>query len=249
MRVGLNVIRSIDVKKCIVILLAALLFASPALAQNLGSFTYGDTYDTAAEARLLALECLEICGFSSEYGSDQRDALIRWDGRLYVQVKGSPTQQDREELQKFLTELGMRVPEMPSIFLTDRDDQANVTIYYAPLSELPDLIPGYVEGNWGFFYVWWTDAYQIYQGTIGIATDVTNQRQRNHLMREELVGALGLCNDHDLYEDSILYQPWTEVQTLSELDWLMLNMLYSPSVQPGMTYDEVYTIIENRYLR
>lgn len=240
---------SIYVRRCVSILLAALLIASPTLAQNRGSFTYGVAYETAAEARLLALECMKICGFSSEYSSDQQNALVRWTDRIYVQAKGSPTWQDLEDLRKFLAELGMRVPEMPGIFMTDRDDQANVTIYYAPLSQLPDLIPGYVENNWGFFYVWWTNAYKLYKGTIGIATDVTTQQQRNHLMREELVGVLGLCNDHDLYEDSILYQPWTEVQTLSELDWLMLNMLYSPSVRPGMTYGQVYSVMENRYFR
>ena len=63
---------------------------------------------------------------------------------------------------------------------------------------------------------------------IVIATDVTTQRDRNHLVQEELVGALGLTNDHWDDKTSILYQGWTTTQSPSPLDWQMLNFLYSP---------------------
>ena len=85
--------------------------------------------------------------------------------------------------------------------------------------------------------------YTIHSGEIAIATDVTNQKQRNHLMREELIGLLGLRNDHELYKDSILYQAWTETQTLSEVDWLMMNMLYHPDLTPGMSLNTACDIL------
>jgi hypothetical protein len=50
-------------------------------------------------------------------------------------------------------------------------------------------------------------------------------------------------SDVTLYADSIVYQPWTEVQELSEIDWLMLNMVYSPHVDSGMSYKEVYAVL------
>ena len=40
----------------------------------------------------------------------------------------------------------------------------------------------------------------------------------------------------EAYRDSILYDGWTTVQTLSDVDWRMLNMLYHPAVHPGMTW-------------
>lgn len=85
------------------------------------------------------------------------------------------------------------------------------------------------------------------EAQIGIAADVTDQRSRDHLIQEEFFGALGLLNDHDLYSDSIVYQPWTTVQQPSEVDWLMLNMVYSPLLSPGMEKNEIHRILNNAW--
>ena len=53
-------------------------------------------------------------------------------------------------------------------------------------------------------------------------------------------GSAGRTNDHYYYEDSIVYQPWTTVQQLSDVDWIMLNMLYSPLTYPGMQKQELH---------
>ena len=63
--------------------------------------------------------------------------------------------------------------------------------------------------------------------------------------QEELVGALGLPNDHMVYSDSILYQKYTTTRSLSEVDWLMLNMLYSPVTRPDMTWSEAEDALIN----
>ena len=83
----------------------------------------------------------------------------------------------------------------------------------------------------------------------GIATDVTDQKARNHLIQEEFIGALGLLNDHFLYSDSILYQPWTTVQQPSEVDWLMLNILYSPRLSPGMDKNKIHGVLTEAWSR
>ena len=63
---------------------------------------------------------------------------------------------------------------------------------------------------------------------------MTDQAARNHLLLEEITGGLGLANDIDTEKDSILYQPWTTTQQLSDLDWQLLNLLYDRRVTPGM---------------
>ena len=82
---------------------------------------------------------------------------------------------------------------------------------------------------------------------IAIATDVTNQEERNHLIMEEFINGIGLSNDHNRYANSIVYQPWTTVQQVSELDWIMLNMIYHPDVHAGVTskwfYDTISQVI------
>ncbi len=215
-----------------VLLVFVLLLPSLALAAE--KFSYSD----AVDARRKALNAFRVCAFSAEYGDSGRDYLIRWDEPIRVYASGNPSRTDLRQLDDFLTELSLRVPMFPRISRVGSEGQANVVIHYCRYNEMPLLIPGYTSGNWGYFSYTYS-GYNIDRIIIGIAVDKCDQQARNHLMREELVGGLGLCNDHDLYSDSILYQPWTTVQTLSEVDWLMLNMLYSPLVEPGDNWSTV----------
>ena len=102
----------------------------------------------------------------------------------------------------------------------------------------------YVEGNWGFFSYRCTRN-RITSARIGISSDITDQEERNHLVLEELVGSLGLPGDHEVYADSILYDPWTVVQSLSEVDWRMLNLLYDPALSAGMRESQVRAVLES----
>ena len=215
----------------------------PAAAQAAGAFTATDETD----ARRKALECFRVCAFSSEYGGDTaRGYLIRWEGPIRVYAAGSPSREDLAQLDGFLAELSLRVPMLPPVERVADVGRANVVIHYIRLSEMSRTIPGYVPGNWGYFS-YQTSGRRITRSVIGIAIDKCDQRTRNHLMREELVGSLGLCNDHDLYSDSILYQPWTTVQTLSKVDWLMLNFLYSDLVSPGDDWETAERAIRAHY--
>lgn len=198
---------------------------------------------TAYEARTKALKVFDICAFSSEYpgANYEGDHIIRWDKPIRVYIGGKPTRADRQKIDEFLLELALRVPTLPNITITQDKSLAEIKIYFVPLKQMPNYVPGYVEGNWGMYNFSYNN-WRITEATVGIATDVTNQKSRNHLLQEELVGALGLGNDHMIYSDSILYQEWTTVQTLSEVDWLMLNMLYSPLVTPGMDKSKVHSV-------
>ena len=205
---------------------------------------------TAQEARTKALAAFDVSALSMEYpGSGARQGhLIRWADSIRLYIGGKPTKKDRAIIDTMLLNLALRVPDMPNITLTSNKSASNVQMYFVPLKQLRNYVPGYVEGNWGMFhfnYRNWT----IYDVQIGIATDVTDQKARNHLIQEEFFGALGLPNDHYLYSDSIVYQPWTTVQQPSEVDWLMLNMVYSPLVSPGMQKDELHRIFTNAWSR
>lgn len=219
-------------------LLLALLLALPgsALAEV---FAPSD----AAEALQTALELCSTCAFAAEYGGEH--SLMRWDGPIRIYLDGQPSAADRQTLADFILQLCYRVPTMPNVTIVDAPAAANVTIWYGPLNAMGQHVTNYQAGNWGYFTYWYSRG-RIVQAEIGIATDVTTQRDRNHLLQEELVGALGLTNDHDVFSDSILYQPWTTTQQLSEVDWLMLNMLYHPDVTPGCAWEEFRRITEER---
>lgn len=219
----------------------------PALADR--DFSYTDVQD----ARLKALDCLMICGFSVEWNdagtANAATTLTRWETPIRICVTGSPSADDRDQLNKFIMELATHCPNMPNISLVDSEQKANVVIYYGPLNTLGQHVDYYHEGNWGSFSYHYNGRHQITDGKVGIATNKNSKASKRHLLREELTGLFGLGNDHELYADSILYQQWTTVGQLSDVDWLMLNMLYDPDLTCGMNATQAYKILMNKILQ
>ena len=184
-----------------------------------------------------ALELFRLCAFYPEYGSGKEEPLSRWEEEIRIWAGGGPSREDLRNLDVFLTELSEKVPGLPSVRRVRQDTDANIRLWFVPEYMLRYYLEEYVEGNKGFFHYKQTKN-RITSARIGIASDTTEQEERNHLILEELVGALGLPGDHTLYSDSILYDRWTLTPSLSEVDWRMLNFLYSPAVSPGMSWAE-----------
>lgn len=170
--------------------------------------------------------------FSAEYGGD--GILCRWEAPISIEVHGNPTREDLATLQALLDDFP-QVPGLPPVRRVAGG--GNVQLFFVPLEGLGNVVPGYVPGNWGFFYTLY-DKGVIHSAWVGIATDVTDQAQRNHLILEEMTQMLGLFSDSNRYEDSIFYGPWTQTQQLSSLDWEVLRLLYSARLKPGMTRSE-----------
>ena len=226
-------------KKLLSILLLSVLLCSSALAAS--EFNPS----SSREAKQLGLECFKLCAFGAEYNSST-SLLTRWEETVKIYVEGSPSKADMETLDDFMEECSWKCPNMPALERVYDKTKANIVLYYGPLNTLTQHIDNYTEGNWGYFTYWYSD-YRRVRGQIVIATDVTNQKQRNHLLKEELVGVLGLSNDHKMYTDSILYAPWTETQQLSEVDWIMLNMLYHRTVACGMSSDNACALLQQHF--
>ena len=205
--------------------------------------------DNAQDAWEKAVSLFGGCAFNAPYEDEERNQLIRWVDHIRIYLAGSPTKADIRQVDEFLMELGLRVPELPWISRVEREEEANLIIHYCKLSEMEALIPQYVDGNWGMYSYSYHSNGEIFKATICIARDKANQSARNHLIREEIVGALGLTNGHEIYQDSILYRKWTTVQALSEVDWLMLNLLYSPHVFPGWNHDQTIEALRSYYIK
>ena len=200
----------------------------------------GETVSRSADEKVASRKALELfrqCAFFPEYGPEKEQLLTRWEEEIRIWAGGSPTREDLQILDAFLTDLSGSVSGLPAVRRVRQDQDANIRIWFIPGYMLKYYIEGYVEDNWGFFHYEHPKG-NIVSARIGIASDLTEQAERNHLILEELVGALGMPGDHVLYTDSILYNGPSEVQSLSETDWRMLNMLYSPDVSVGMTWPE-----------
>lgn len=203
---------------------------------------FSPSSEEAAARQALLLFCR--CAFHPEYAQEEEGRLIRWEqNEITLWVGGAPTREDLRCVDAFVEELREKVDGLPEIRRVRQDSQAAIRVWYVPHYMMKYYVEGYVEGNWGFFHLEYP-RYRIVSARIAIATDETTQEERNHLFLEELTGALGLPGDHLLYADSILYDPWTVVQSLSEVDWRMLNLLYNPRLIPGMTEQEAREILK-----
>lgn len=177
--------------------------------------------------------------FSLEYG--QADPLLRrFQGPLKIHAYGQMTEADRAFLPAFLQLLQDGVVGLPPISLVFSQEEANITYAYVPLKDMGQHTDFYTEGNWGYVTFFWNSKQEMTGLQIAIASDVTNQEERNHLVMEELVNGLGLLNDVDQPKDSIITQDWTTIQELSALDWQLLNTLYDQRLKPGMTRKQAF---------
>jgi hypothetical protein len=185
------------------------------------------------EEELLAYFC-EIA-MSSEYGTEGEGYIRRWEEPVNVEVSGSFTQEDYDWLIAHIEYMNAidGVPEITVVM-----SGGNFHVYFVPLAEMSTVISSYVEGNWGYFTYSFNDALQINSCDMAIATDVTTQEQRNHLIMEEFTQGFGLANDSLAYADSIYQSDWTEIQSLSVIDKALIEMLYSPVVSAGMPQSE-----------
>ena len=224
-------------RRALPLLCALMLLGPAALADRI--FSPG----SEAEAFSQAVSLFCHCAFHPEYGDeDTPGKLQRWESEITYWIGGTPTPEDRQTLATFLTELEAKVPDLPEIRKVSRDTDAALRFWFIPQHMMQYYLEDYVDGNWGFFR-YDTVRNRITSARVAVAVDSTEQTDRNHLILEELVGALGLPGDHEVYSDSILYDLPSSVQTLSDVDWRMLNLLYSPSLAPGLTEQEALAIL------
>jgi len=183
---------------------------------------------------------LEIA-FESEFG-DSNLTIKKWVSDIKINIIGSPTNEDMITLNKLIVEINVIID---GIQLRIDEQDPNVEIYFVPESDFGRYEPNYVPTNYGFFWVWWNFSKEIYKSRIMISTDQITQKERSHLIREELTQNLGLMNDSWKYEDSIFYQGWTDIAEYAEIDKVMIEILYREEILPNMTKRQVEAILNS----
>lgn len=185
-----------------------------------------------------ALDYFMEVAFGNEFSNNPDTNYIRkWANVMRLKVLGSPTAADLAAVDRIVAELNRLMGGQMQIARVTQD--ANATIYFVPEAEFTTYDPQYVPRNLGFFRVWWNQKLEIQRARILISTTGINQRERSHLIREELTQSLGLMNDADTYRDSTFYQGWTDTQEFTMLDRDLIRMLYDGRVRAGMTRDRV----------
>lgn len=187
------------------------------------------------------IEYFTEIALGAEFG-DEIPVIKKWADNIRIKVDGEPTKEDLQTVNNIIKDLNEIIIGL-KIKLVER--KANLKITFSPESEFPSIDSNYVPTNFGFFWaLWHDDNFTIYDASILISSIDITQKERSHLIREELTQSLGLMNDSNKYTDSIFFQEWTDVVEFSEIDRSVIKLLYINKVKPGMTKEQVLRILE-----
>ena len=185
----------------------------------------------------------------SEYsdGTGDPSRVQKWLFPILYSIEGEPTEEDLAVLEGFIQELN-QIDGFPGITMAEGMQQPNLTLHFVGPDAFYDNFSEVVGGEdaWGAVQYWYyTDTNEIHTARIGYRTDIP-QLDRNSILLEEIINGLGI-SDTDLRPDSIVYQHSNANLSLSEVDWLILKLLYHPDIGCGMDRDSCHSIIENLY--
>lgn len=173
--------------------------------------------------------------------NNSAEVVRKWESDIRIRVNGNPTAADLQTLRSIVDEInGMNL----TIRMQIVDQNPNVEMYFVPEQQFSRYEPNYRPVNMGYAWVRWSN-YQISSASILISTTGVNQQERSHLIREELTQAMGLLQDSYRYPDSIFYQGWTDTTAYTALDRKVIQLLYSPTIQTGMSRDQVMATLGN----
>ncbi len=176
----------------------------------------------------------------AEFG-DETPVIKKWTNDIRIKVNGEPAAKDLQTLNNIVTDLNEIITGI-KIKLVDKNE--NLTITFSPESDFTSIDAHYVPTNYGFFWaLWHDDNFVIYEANILVSSTDITQKERSHLLREELTQSLGLMNDSNKYKDSIFYQEWTDVTEFSEIDKTVITLLYLKKITPGMSKEQVLEVL------
>lgn len=211
----------------LIVLIAVWYDASPTKSQ-LSSQETSAFPDVSADK---TFEYFKEVTLKSEFGSSDNGIVKKWMVPIKLEIAGLPTPEDLQTVEAVTRELEL-LTKLPIEFV--KPNTGNMRIRFTPEENFKKFIPTYQPRNSGFFWLNWDETKQITGAEILISTTGVTQKERSHLIREELTQAFGLPADSDKYPDSIFYQQWTDITEYSSLDKKLIKMLYNPQVKPGM---------------
>ncbi len=186
----------------------------------------------------------EVCLDAEIVNGGDPSRLQKWDVPIRYAVFGSPTQEDTAVLTGFVDWLNT-MEGFPGMAPAEESHEINLRIYFCSQEELLSIMGENFTGMDGAVTFWYEQD-EIYDATICIRTDL-NQTLRNSVILEELYNGLGPIQDTWLREDSIIYSGYSEPQSLTAVDELLLRLLYRPELQCSMDARECEILIRALY--
>ncbi|XVV09168.1 DUF2927 domain-containing protein [Actinoplanes sp. CA-131856] len=172
---------------------------------------------------------LEVA-FGADLGDDYQ-AVTMWDKPVVtVRVRGGSA-----KTKGCLTEV---IADFNG--LTARTDLKVVTgapdieLYLGSETRFRAVEPHYVTGDDGFYYLYWSGKHEITNANVFVRSSGISEKERCHLIRMGLTGAMGLAKQSAKYPDSVFYKDFGTTPTrYSALDEELIALMYGGAVRPG----------------
>ena len=180
-------------------------------------------------------------------GTGDPSLIQKWLSPLIYRIDGAPTDEDLRVLEEFCQRLN-EVPGFPGIRQAQEGEAENLTLSFLNPDDFRERFSDVVHGEeaWGATQFWYyTDTNEIHTGAIGYRTDIP-QPDRSSIILEEIVNTIGI-SDSELRSDSIVYQHSNDNLQLSDVDWLLLELLYHPDIDCAMDAEACEKIIRDLY--
>lgn len=227
--------------------------------------------DAPFDARRLAETFLRLA-FYDEYGreggrlvqSEAATPLSRWAQPVRVSVEfGASVPAERQAAER--ARIGAylaRLSRLTGHSVGLAGARANLVVYIGTIDErralaprLTEVLPGLDEGlvadatrmgraNFCLVYVNTDASGGIRERAMAVIPSELPDLMSLMCLHEELAQSLGLGNDSRLARPSI-FNDDNEFASLTRMDELMLRMLYSPELRPGMTEAEARPVVES----
>ena len=187
----------------------------------------------------------EVCLDAEFENSGDATLLQKWVDPIRCTIIGPYTEEDYATLTAFFDWLNT-LEGFPGIAITEELETVNLRIYFCSGPDMLEILGEnffYMDGGVTF---WYDGGNRIYDATICYRTEL-EQQLRNSVILEEIYNGLGPVQDTNLRSDSIIYADFSQPQALTEIDELILRLLYHPDLKCGMTAAECETIIRQLY--
>lgn len=195
------------------------------------------------------IEYFEEVALDMEYtdGTGNASLVQKWTEPIYYRVFGDVTDEDLAVMDSLFTQLNT-IPGFPGIYPSAEGDIHHMALNFMDQQTFQDTFSDLILGEsaYGAVQFWYyTATNEIHTANIGYRTDV-NQQERNSVLIEEIINGLGI-GDSVLRPDSVVYQYSNDNTGLSDMDFLILQLLYDPAIECGMDANACRNVIRQIY--
>lgn len=187
----------------------------------------------------------EVCLDAEIVNAGDPSVLQKWTVPIEYTLNGNFTSDDLSVFNDFVQWLNT-VVGFPGMYASSWPEDAPLQIYFCTEEEMVSRMGKSFRGHDGAVTFWYNSENEIYKASVCYRTEIS-QYTRNSVILEEIYNGLGPIQDTQLRPDSIIYTGFSEPQYLTEMDELILRLLYHPWMECGMDAESCAAVIRQLY--